>query len=130
MRHYKIGFTKQWDKIKPERFAVGTHITTFRAYIPWLVKNYKKMLDDKAEAVVLLNKQPIGRARLDSMHFEWSDKVTLDFIRKDTFMRWGWHDWEQYLEKTYGLYPIFGEVLYMTLTSVKSDDLKQTKIVL
>jgi len=87
------------------------------------------MKKDNAEAVVLLNKQPIGCVELNGMGYTWSDDVNIDFVKRDTFKHWDWHDWEQFIKKTYGIYPVFGMTLALTITKVEVENQKQKKLI-
>ena len=87
------------------------------------------MRKDNAEAVILLNKQPIGTAKQKyDPTYEWSDKVSLDFIKKDTHKEWGWLEWQKQIEKMYGNYPVFGVMLHLEVLTDKINIKKQTKI--
>jgi len=127
MRH--INFSQQWDKLKPEKFVEGATLTTFRAYFPWMAKSFEELRTSKKKATVTLNKHPIGQVSVEHVSYLWSDKVSSDFIKKDTYHYWTWHDWKQLLEKMYGIYPVFGIMVTMRIATVDVEDLIQQKII-
>jgi hypothetical protein len=112
----KIKFKNEWDKLKPDRFKVNNEFTTFRAYKPWLYKyyvtNYNEIWD------IEYNGKIIGKAEILLLDTRWSNELTDEEIKKDTFMSWTREDFEKFLKKTYGWELIFGPWIIFKIKEV------------
>lgn len=117
-----IKFNQKWDKLKPDRFKVGNEFTTFRRYKLGKDAYYQReklsnsvfyvILDEDPEKIKEMEPVLLGTARLKKLEYKWSDQLTLDEMKKDTYQIWDADDFMGFLKKMYGLDIVFG--LFLT----------------
>jgi hypothetical protein len=115
-----LNFTKiedrPWDKLQPSNFKEGNELTTFRAYSPRKDTYYSNALEK--EFYVLYNGHAIGKAKLIKRKYRWSNELTEEEIKKDTFSNWTSLQFEDMLYKFYENRKVFGFWLIFKITKV------------
>ena len=115
-----ISFTaiedEPWDKLQPANFHQGETFTTFRAYSPRKDRYYSDALGK--EFYVIYNGHAVGKAKLIKREYRWSDELTLEEIKSDTFSHWTRLQFEDMMFKFYENRKIFGFWLTFKITKV------------
>lgn len=111
-----IKFSERWDKLKPHRFKEGELFSTFRAYTVKKDMYYNSQIDKTF--YVLLNGKTIGKAKLLTKTYKWSDELSLSEIKKDTYEYWSRKDFDNFLNSLYGSSKVFGVWLVFILEKV------------
>ena len=96
----RINFSEQWDKLKTDRFKVGSTFTTFRGYSPQKHNYYRKNKD--MPFTVVLNDKIIGEAILKTVTARWANHLRIDEIKKDTYEYYNCDDFDKLMIKFYG----------------------------
>ena len=122
----KISFSaverRAWDKLQLDRFKEGELFTTFRAYTARKDKYYSECINK--EFYVVFNKTTIGKATLVKREYRWSNELTLEEIKKDTFLHWGIQEFEDMLYTFYENRKVFG--FWLTFEIVKVGQINKT----
>lgn len=116
MKNPKIKFSQEWEKLKPENFKPGSIFSTFRKFrkskFEYYLSCQGKIFD------VLLKEQLIGKAKLLSVYKWRTDRITTNFIKRDTFPDWGKEEFHQLLRQFYGSIPEYGIILNFEVVEV------------
>ena len=115
-----ISFSKvenrPYDKLQSDRFREGKTFTTFRAYSPHKDKYYSEVIGK--EFYVIYDTFTIGKAKLLKRDYRWSDDLTLDEIKSDTFAHWTNIQFGDLMFKFYENRRVFGFWLTFEVTKV------------
>ena len=112
----QVKFSKTWDKLKPDRFLKGEWFTTFRKWTYDKENYYWNCVGYLFK--VILNNKVIGIAELFGMDIQDNydeDGITLHTVKQDTFSHWTMKDFEDQLEKLYGVRKIKGLLLFFRI---------------
>lgn len=101
-----IKFSDRWDKLKPHRLKKGELFSTFRAYTAKKDMYYESQINNTF--YILLNNKAIGKAKLITKTYKWSNELSLDEIQKDTYDYWTKEDFQSFLKSLYGSPKVFG----------------------
>jgi hypothetical protein len=112
----KIQFSERWDKLKPHKFKEGELFSTFRAYTAKKDMYYETQINKVF--YVMLNDTTMGKAKLITKIYKWSNELTIDEIRKDTYDYWMREDFEKFLQDLYGTPKVFGIWLVFIIEKV------------
>ena len=104
----RLKFSREWDKLKSERFKKGNTFTTFRAYAPYIHNQYMNY-DGVFE--VQLNNKPLGTAMLMDYELCWSNELTNKQVSDDTYDNWKRGEWNALIKSFYKTQPVYG--IYM-----------------
>jgi len=128
MNAYKIKFSEEWDKLKPERFEVGNFFTTFRGYSIKKHHYYLSVIGkDDVFHDVELNGKILGVAKLVAAEPRLSNDLSLDEIRKDTYGYFKRDDFNEILKKFYNMESIAGLWLVFKIIKVNGTKDNDTK---
>jgi len=118
----KISFSEAFDKFKPNRFYEGVELTTFRGYTARKDRYYHNVKNQ--QFYIVLKDHAIGKAILKRIHYRWSDELTEEEIKKDTYSHWTKHDWENFLENIYENRKVFG--FWLIFEVIKTGPINKT----
>lgn len=116
----KVSFSKienrPYDKLQLDRFKTGKTFTTFRAYSPHKDKYYSELIGK--EFYVIYDNTAIGKAKLIERKYRWSDELTPDEIKNDTFSDWTRLQFDDLMFRFYENRRVFGFWLTFEITKV------------
>lgn len=84
----KLKFSEEFDKLKAKNFLVGNRFTTGRPYTPQKDFHYHQVYIHDEEAKVYLYNALLGKVRFVEYEHKWSDELTSEEIKKETYSRW------------------------------------------
>lgn len=106
---------RTYDKLQSDRFKEGKTFTTFRAYSPRKDKYYSEVIGK--EFYVVYNNTAIGKAKLIERKYRWSDELTPDEIKNDTFSDWTRLQFDDLMFRFYDNRRVFG--FWLTFEIIK-----------
>jgi len=106
-----------WDKMKPENRKVGYVFTTARGYTPQKQSYYCSFLDKENDEIWVEGKL-VGKAVLFNITYKWTDDLTLEFWKSDTYQDATWNDIWSIMDKFYRNNTPFLIILHYKWTEV------------
>jgi hypothetical protein len=105
-----------WDKINKQNFKKGNTFLDFRGYGP-----KKDLYYERSKGLVFIvknDKKIIGKARLITKKYAWSDEISLDVIRNMTLPGFTKNDWSLLMNEYYENPKVFGYILEFDVIEV------------